>query len=247
MALDAFWPPMIASILACLVTTVGILVVKKYEQWGRRGITYFTCFAAGVLIAVPFLHIIPESIEMNIRAPLFLLAGFVFFHLTNRYLQTFVCHEAHDIYCTIGLMAALGIGFHSFVDGVVYSVTFHVSTFTGVLTAIGMVFHEFPEGIVTFLLLLNSGVKPRAAAIYAFLAAGISTPLGTLLSYPFISRLGESSPSLGALLALSAGALVYVGATHLLPEAERHPEKHSLLAFFGGILVAIVIIATKAH
>ena len=243
MALEGFWPPLIASTIACLVTTVGILLIRKYEQWGRKAVTYFTCFAAGVLIAVPFLHIIPESLAMNVNAPLFLLAGFVAFHLTNRYLQTFVCHEAADIYCTIGLMAALGVGFHSFVDGVVYSVTFHVSTFTGVLTAIGMIFHEFPEGIVTFLLLLNSGVPTRKSAIYAFLAAGMSTPLGMLLSYPFISRLGKAN--LGAVLAVSAGTLLYVGATHLLPEAEREPRKHSVLVFFSGIAVALVIIATK--
>ncbi len=236
---------MITSSLACVVTTVGILVIRKYEHWGRQAVTYFTCFAAGVLIAVPFLHIIPESLKMNVKAPLFLLAGFLFFHLTNRYVQTFICHRAGDIYCTIGVMAALGIGFHSFVDGVMYSVTFSVSTFTGVLTAIGMVFHELPEGIVTFLLLLNSGVTARKSAIYAFLAAAISTPLGTLVSFPFISRLGQSN--LGALLGFSAGALVYVGATHLLPEAERNPKKHSLLAFFAGILVAIVIIVTQSH
>ena len=47
---------------------------------------------------------------------------------------------------------------------------------------------------------------------------------------------------LGALLAASAGALVYVGATHLLPQAEQEPRKYSLIALAAGILVAVFIV-----
>lgn len=51
-------------------------------------------------------------------------------------------------------------------------------------------------------------------------------------------------PVLGALLSLSAGALIYVGATHLLPQAEQAPARYSLLALGGGILVAAIITLT---
>jgi len=243
--LPNLWPPLIASLLACLVTSIGIYVIRKYERWGRNAVAYFICFAAGVLIAVPFLHIIPKSLEMNPAAPVFLLAGFLFLHITNRYLQGYVCGKQADAASTLGIIAALGIGFHSFIDGIVYSVTFSVSVFTGVLAASGMILHEFPEGIVTFLLLIRSGFTTRRALIYAFLAAAISTPLGTVMSYPFINRL--TTANLGILLALSAGALIYVGATHLLPEAEQTHKKYSILALFSGIAVAIIIIMSKGH
>jgi hypothetical protein len=45
-------------------------------------------------------------------------------------------------------------------------------------------------------------------------------------------------------LAPSAGALIYVGASHLLPMAEREPRRSSLPALAAGILVAVGIIAT---
>jgi zinc transporter ZupT len=64
-----------------------------------------------------------------------------------------------------------------------------------------------------------------------------------LVSYPFISRIDP--PLLGSLLALSSGALVYVGATHLLPQAEREHRKYSLFALGAGILVAVVIVLSK--
>jgi zinc transporter ZupT len=137
----------------------------------------------------------------------------------------------------------LGIGLHSLVDGIIYSVTFNVSVFTGVLAAIGMVLHEFPEGIVTFVLLERGGFSRRRSALYAFWAAAISTPLGTLVSYPFVSDIRRST--LGILLAISAGALVYVGASHLLPTVERENRRYSLLALAAGVLIAVVIVMSK--
>jgi zinc and cadmium transporter len=107
-----------------------------------------------------------------------------------------------------------------------------------------MVLHEFPEGIVTFVLLERGGFSRRKSVVCAFLAAAISTPLGTLVSYPFINRIGRST--LGNLLALSAGALVYVGATHLLPAVERENKEYSLLALAAGVLVAVIIVVSKA-
>jgi zinc transporter ZupT len=120
---------------------------------------------------------------------------------------------------------------------------FSVSIPTGILAAFGMVLHEFPEGIVTFLLLVKSGFSKRKSSLYAFLAAALTTPLGVLVSFPFINSLTPSL--LGILLSLSAGALIYVGATHLLPKIEEENKKYSLLALATGILVAILIILSK--
>ncbi|MBN1977910.1 MAG: ZIP family metal transporter, partial [Anaerolineae bacterium] len=137
----------------------------------------------------------------------------------------------------------LGIGFHSFIDGVIYSVTFNVSILTGVLAAIGMVLHEFPEGIVTFVLLERGGFSRKKSVLYAFLAAALSTPLGALVSYPLINMIAR--PTLGILLALSAGALVYVGASPLLPAVEGENRKYSIFALAAGVLVALGIILSK--
>ena len=137
----------------------------------------------------------------------------------------------------------IGIGFHSFLDGIIYSVTFNVSIFTGVLAAIGMVLHEFPEGIVTFLLLERGGFSKKKATVYAFLAAAISTPLGTLVSYPFINKIPRST--LGILLAVSAGALLYVGASHLLPEVEKENKRYSIISLAVGVLIAAFIVMSK--
>lgn len=243
MLTHTFGAVVLASLLACTVTTVGIFAIRRYEAWGTANAVYFMSFAAGVLISVSFIHIIPKSFEMNPSAPLFLLAGFLALYVTNRFLNAYICHEYECAECTLGIIPMLGVGLHSLLDGVIYSVTFNVSIFTGVLAAIGMVLHEFPEGIVTFLLLKRGGFNQKKSARYAFLAAAISTPLGTLVSYPFIEKIERST--LGVLLAFSAGALVYVGASHLLPAVERENKGYSLLSMSAGILVAIVIVLSE--
>jgi zinc transporter ZupT len=241
MTLSGLWVPFSASLFAAGVTTIGIYAIRHFEVWGRRNSTYFACFAAGVLISVSFLHIVPKSFGMNEQAPLYLLAGYVFMHLFNRFITAYVCDKNPEV--AIGLVPLLGIGFHSFLDGVIYSITFSVSIFTGFLAAIGMVLHEFPEGVITYLLLVRGGGSSKQSLWLSFIAAGVSTPLGTLVSYPMISRIEPSL--LGALLSISAGALIYVGATHLLPDAEREPARYSLIALAAGILVAVGIIVSK--
>ena len=240
---DTFWTAFGASLIAATITALGIYVIRHFEAWGRKYSTYFICFAAGVLISVSFLHIIPKAFELSIHAPAYLLLGFVLLHLFNRFVTAFVCERDPDSRYGIGLVPMLGIGFHSFIDGFIYSITFTVSIFTGTLAATGMVLHEFPEGIITYLLLLRGGFSEKTSVALAFLAASLSTPLGMLVSYPYISQIEK--PLLGTLLSLSAGALVYVGATHLLPQAEKEHRKYSLLALGAGILVAVVIVLSK--
>ncbi len=75
------------------------------------------------------------------------------------------------------------------------------------------------------------------------MAASATTPLGMLVSWPMVSVIDE--PTLGLLLSVSAGALVYVGATHLLPRAEQEHRRYSLVALAGGVLVAVVIVLSK--
>lgn len=245
MVTATFSSVLIASFLACLVTTLGIYAIGKHEKWGHHNASYFMSFAAGVLISVSFIHIIPKAFSMNINAPIYLLLGYMGLYLFNRFLSAFVCHERECTNLSIGVVPMLGIGIHSFIDGIIYSVTFNVSILTGVLAATGMVLHEFPEGIVTFLLLKRAGFSRRRSVLYAFIAAAISTPLGTLVSYPFISQIDLAT--LGALLSISAGALVYVGASHLLPAVERENKRYTLIALAVGILIAVIIVMSKGE
>jgi zinc and cadmium transporter len=231
------------ALLGATITTIGIYTINKFSSWGKKNIIYFITFAAGLLISVSLMHLVPESIEMSPRAPMLILGGYFGFYFLNRMIKLFVCNLKK--YNSFGIVPALGIGLHSFIDGIIYAVTFNVSVMTGFLATIGLILHEFPEGIVTYLLLIKSGFKERKASFYAFLIAALTTPLGVLVSWPFISNLTHER--LGILLSLSAGALIYVGATHLLPEVEKEDKKYTFLALIAGIIVAAIILLVHVH
>lgn len=242
---NTFWTALATSALAGLVTSLGIYTIRRFSDWGHRNSTYFMCFAARVLISASFLHIIPKAFSMSPQAPIWLLLGFMGLHLFNRFLTAFVCErDPGKKEYAIGIVPMVGIGFHSFIDGFIYSIAFTVSLLTGYLATVGMVLHEFPEGIITYLLLVRGGLGERQAMLLAFVAAAATTPLGMLVSWPLISAIDRET--LGALLALSAGALVYVGATHLLPRAEQEQKRFSLVALAGGVMVAVIIVASHA-
>jgi zinc transporter ZupT len=242
---NTFWITFATSSLAAFVTSAGIYTIRKFARWGQHNTAYFMCFASGVLISASFLHIIPKSFLMNSNGPVYLLIGFFGLHLFNRFLTAFVCQKNPEKeQYGIGLLPMIGIGFHSLIDGFIYSIAFNVSIFTGFLATAGMVLHEFPEGIITYLLLLKGGFKEQKAMIMAFLAAALTTPFGMLISYPIMSQIDNQM--LGALLSVSAGALIYVGATHLLPRAEQEHKKYSLIALSGGVLVAVIIVLSKS-
>lgn len=67
---NTFWTALATSLLAALVTSAGIYTIRRFADWGQRNTAYFMCFAAGVLIATPFLHMIPKSFAMNAQAPM---------------------------------------------------------------------------------------------------------------------------------------------------------------------------------
>jgi hypothetical protein len=107
-----FWIALAASGTAAGVTTLGLYAIRRFEPWARRNSTYFVCFAAGVLIAASFLHIIPRAFAINARAPAFLLAGYLSLHLFNHFVTAYVCEKDPAAQSVLGLIPLLGIGFH---------------------------------------------------------------------------------------------------------------------------------------
>lgn len=229
----------IFAILAALVNGLGIFVIYKYARWAEKAKTYFMCFAAGVLISTPLILALPQAIQKNFYAGAMALLGFLFMFFSNELIKLVTKKEV----LAFGIVAAEGIGIHSFIDGVIYTVTFSVSILTGFLAATGLVIHELAEGIITYTLFRKGGVKEKKAMWYALLVSGLTTPLGAFVAFPIVNKLNQST--LGLLLGFVAGVLIYISASHLLPEARGEEKKHSGFAFLGGVALALFIVLSK--
>ena len=220
---------------AALMNGIGIFAIYKNEEFADRNKAYFICFAAGVLITAPLVHALPEAFEKSQHAGFFALGGFLFMFFSNKFIK----YKTQEKELAFGITAIQGIGIHSFIDGIIYSVTFSASTMTGILAGIGLVAHEFAEGVIVFSVLIRSGISAKKAAFYGFLVAGLTTPLGAFIVYPLIHRFTASS--LGLALGFVAGVLIYVSASHLLPEAREHEKHHSHMGFLLGVILALAM------
>jgi zinc and cadmium transporter len=227
------------AILSALVNGVGIFLLHFHRKWAERVKSLFMCFASGVLISTPLMLALPQAVQKNGNAGFAALLGFLFMFFSNDLIKKRTRTEA----LAFGIVAAEGIGIHSFIDGVIYTVTFSISILTGFLAAMGLVIHEFAEGIITYTVFLKAGVKERTAVVYAVLVAGLTTPLGAFLAYPLIHQFSQGN--LGLVLGFVSGVLIYISASHLLPKARAEIERHSSIAFLAGVGLASFIVLTK--
>ncbi|NIQ04470.1 MAG: ZIP family metal transporter [Candidatus Korarchaeota archaeon] len=227
------------AILSAIVNGLGILAIFRYRTWAEKAKTYFMCFAAGILVSVPLTLALPNAIQKNFYAGFTALIGFLFMFFSNRLIKRHT--KAREL--AFGVTAAEGIGIHSFIDGIVYTVTFQASILVGILAGTGMVVHEFAEGVITYLVLIRGGAKRKLSMLYAFMIAGLTTPIGAFIVYPLVS--GVKDVELGLLLGFAAGVLLYLSSSHLLPEAREQEKEHSSIAFLAGVGLALFIVATK--
>lgn len=231
------------GLAAAAVTTIGLIAVRVWARWTRERAGWFAAFAAGALISIAILHLIPRAFEATEHTPGWLLAGFAGAYFLNSGVLAFSNERGPAM--SAGLVPFAAISFHSFVDGVAYAVTFSISYMTGVLTVIGLIFHELPEGIIVFTLLQRAGFSDRRAFLLAFLGAALTTPLGALMGTLMLSDLKPAT--LGTLFAVTAGVLLYIGTSHLLPHVDREPLRRKIPALLLGGAVGVAASSFHAH
>ena len=237
---EALQAPLFFGLIAAFVTTLGLLAVALRSDWSLRYADLFGLAAAGMLATMAFLHIIPEAFALTSQAPVWLALGFFGGLLLHHLIRTLFPEREESTLPSEAITPILAIAAHSFIDGVVYSVTFASSFSAGVFTALGLILHEFPEGVIAFAILRRHGVSNRMSFFWAFLAAAATTPFGVLVSGPFLYGLGEDV--LGGLFALSAGLLLFVATGPLMAPLKETPPARGLLSLAAGVGLAITLL-----
>ncbi len=192
-------------------------------------------FTAGVLLGVVSFDIFPEIIsQVNehgyrpIEPMLALVFGFLLFHILEKVI---VIHHAHEAdyadhkHPHVGVLSALALAGHSFMDGVGIGLGFQVNAAVGLLVAIAVISHDFTDGMNTVSLMLSTNNTPKKSKKFLLLDS-ITPVLGALSTLMF-----KVSPHfLVWYLGFFAGFLLYIGVSDILPEAH---SKHSSLKLIG--------------
>lgn len=120
---DTFYWIALFAVLAALINGLGIFIIYRYRNWAIKSKPYFICFAAGVLIATPLMLALPQAIGKNFYAGFTALLGFLFMFFSNGLIKKITKTDVP----AFGIVAAEGIAIHSFIDGIIYTVTFSIS------------------------------------------------------------------------------------------------------------------------
>jgi len=235
--------PMIAIALACgtfLSTLGGGFFALRFQ--GR--IRYILGFTAGVLLGVVGFDLLPEifriakdeGLEAR-HAMAALVAGFLVFHVLEKFVLIHGGHEedyARHRHPEVGVMSALALIGHSFMDGVGIGLGFQVSASAGIAVALAVIAHDFGDGMNTVsLMLLHGNTRRRSRAMLILDAvAPVAGAASTAL-------LHLSRGFLMLYLGFFAGFLLYIAASDVLPEAHSGARSGEALA-----LIALTVLGT---
>lgn len=235
--------PLIFTITTFLSTLAGGLVGIKH----RKIVHHLLGFTAGVILGVIAFDILPETFGIIANSHLdptpvmiALTVGFLLFHISEKYL---LIHHAHETeygkhrHPSVGVLSALALSGHSFLDGVGIGLGFQVNPAVGIAVAIAVIGHDFADGLNTVSLMLNN--KNSVARSFKFLLLDAFAPVFGVLS-TFLFHLSE--PQLVLYLGFFAGFLLYIGASDILPQAhEKSSSKITLaLTVLGTVFMFVV-------
>ena len=133
-------------------------------------------------------------------------------------------------------LIATGFSLHHLPEGLVIAAGYNYMPRIGMIILIAMLLHNIPEGVTISLLLRNSGMKARKAAVVSFLS-GLTESVGTLVGVIILSFVGMGR-AVRPCLAFTAGVMIYLTADELIPVAHEYGYKHTVSV---GVLLGIVL------
>jgi len=235
----------IFGLLSFVSTTLGGLFAIK----NQHRLHYVMSFTAGVVLAVAFFEILPEAFkiisenQLNIVPfSMAIIFGFTAFHVLEK---TILIHHGHEEeyaahkHPSVGLAGALGLAYHSFLDGVGIGLGFLINPQIGFIIAMAVIAHDFSDGLNTVTLMLTHK-NTQSRAIKLLFVDAITPILGVLSTFLF--RIPQNI--LVLYLGFFAGFLIYIGASDMLPEAH---SKHSSYWMIALTVLGILFIFSVAQ
>ena len=240
----------LATILVSLISLIGVLVIFRNER--KQGfLKAVISIAAGALLTVAFLDLLPEAIEEGGYDPhtIFwaVLISILFFFLLERVFHWHHCRcEEHGKSCAddkknLAVVNLIGDAIHNFVDGALIASAFMIDFHAGLVVTLAVILHEIPQEISDFGVLLYAGFSKGRAILYN-LGIALIAIFGALLFYKFGQEFEHWIPLMAA---FAAGNFIYLATADLIPELhhEENPKKilsHSIWLLFGVALMYFV-------
>jgi ZIP family zinc transporter len=242
-------PVVVQALLATLftygVTALGAAMVFFFKTINQKILDGMLGFAGGVMIAASFFSLLAPAIEMAgnsyaagrglppwAAAAIGFITGGAFLRLADRFLPHlhFGARETEGVKTNWGrsILLVLAITLHNIPEGLAVGVGFGAAslssgTMAGAISlALGIGLQNFPEGAAVSIPLRREGMGRLKSFLYGQ-ASGIVEPIAGVLGAALVLSMQAILPYA---LSFAAGAMIFVVAEELIPEAYQSGNDH---------------------
>lgn len=244
--MDAFFILLIVS-----VSVTGPVIGSLLGVLKRPSETFMynmLAFAAGVMISVSFLKLIPESMEFS---PLWVAAaGIVLGSLVMYGLDRLIPH-IHPQMCSqeqgcrlrrTATYLLLGIFLHNFPEGMAMGIGMVSGLKLSLIVALAIAIHNIPEGICTSAPYYFA-TKKRTRAFLLSASTAIPTVVGFIFAYFLYQAIPPEV--VGMVISATAGVMIYISADELIPiscSREYNGWSHAtIFSLIAGVILVMIL------
>ena len=219
-------------------TGIGALAIAAAGTPTRRSLSIMMGLAGGVMLSVVFLDLVPEAVEIGGTG--YAVGGFVLgvgataivdlltphFHFVSG-----DCERAR--YLRAGILTGIGIAMHNLPEGLAIGASYAHGSSLGFSVALTIALHNIPEGMAMAAPMCAARLDALRITTWGALA-GLPMAVGALVGV----MIGTvSSHVLSVCLGFAGGAMVFITADELIPDAQEFAVGHS--GTFGIVLGAL--------
>jgi zinc and cadmium transporter len=240
--MQTFWWIFLGGALMSAIAVVGSVTLLLEETTLNRLIMPLVAFAAGSLLGGAFLHMLPAALEQVPADPavfLWILIGFSTFFALEQFLHWHHCHRASaDCKEPLAYLILLGDGLHNFLGGLGVAGVFLIDIRLGITAWLAAAAHEVPQELGDFGVLIHGGWD-RGRALLLNLISGLTFLLGGMVAYAASARIDVEF-----LVPFAAGNFIYIGASDLVPEVNKHRDVSANVVHFSSFVAGIALLWT---
>jgi zinc and cadmium transporter len=231
---------MLGGILMSAIALVGSLTLLMRQETLDRIVTPLVAFAAGSLLGGAFFHMLPAAaakLPDPTRLYAWTLLGFTVFFALEQILHWHHCQRAATS-CRQPLtyLILIGDGLHNFLGGMGVAGVFLIDVRLGIAAWIAAAAHEIPQELGDFGVLVHGGWSKRRALLFNLLS-GLTFLAGGITTW-FVS----AGIDVAFLVPFAAGNFLYIGASDLVPEVNKHGDLATNAVHFAAFAAGLALL-----